>query len=253
MLTEQVDLRARGRYVLMFHDVASSHASETGFSIDAGRFEEYLHVINEYSMEVTEDATPIVTFDDGYISHYETVLPLMNSLSMSAVFFVITQRIGAPGFLGRNHLLEMLEAGMRIGSHTMSHPNIGLVEDSQIINELKLSKEYLEETLSTPCVDLALPGGHGTKVVKGVFDKLGYKRVYTSVPTPWDGLSSVVPRLCVKSSLTPDELAEILEGGVTKFVALARMKNVVRSVLGPRLYSFASEIRRQIHGPRASS
>lgn len=226
----------------MFHDVTSSHTSEARFSIETSRFKEYLHVIKEYNMRVPEDAAPVVTFDDGYISHYETVLPIMSSLSMSAIFFVITKRIGAPGYMERGHLREMIEAGMGIGSHTMTHPNIGLVEDSQITDELKLSKEYLEEVLSTPCVDLALPGGHGIKPVRRFFSELGYERVYTSVPIPWDGSSSVVPRLCVKSVLTPDELAGILDGRVTKFVALARMKNAARSILGPRLYSFVFNI-----------
>ena len=89
---------------------------------------------------------------------------------MVAAFFIATDYIGLDitadedrllkFFPEENRLIEflnwedcslMLDAGMTIGSHTVSHKNLMKQSVDEIKNELKKSKSIIEEKTGSPC------------------------------------------------------------------------------------------------------
>ena len=86
---------------------------------------------NPNSYITIEDSTDIfidsdkflymVTFDDGYVSDYTIVFPLMESLGIRATFFINTSNIGKPGFLNWSMVTEMQKKGNVFGSHGHNH------------------------------------------------------------------------------------------------------------------------------------
>lgn len=111
-----------------------------------------------------------VTFDDGYADNFENAfLPLIEN-GMKATWFITTdcigkyaQWMGSPSeqtkMLSADQIREMSDAGMEIGSHTCSHPDLSLLPFQQQSDELTRSKHLLEDLLHKPITGFAYPFG----------------------------------------------------------------------------------------------
>ena len=118
-----------------------------------------------------------ITFDDGYVDNYEHAFPLLMKHKLSATFFITV------GLLERDSQVierfrslrqtdteeiepltwqqarEMLDAGMELGSHTYSHPNLAPLGRAQLDWELKHAKTIMEERIGQRVDGLAYPFG----------------------------------------------------------------------------------------------
>lgn len=97
-----------------------------------------------------------------------------------------------------------------LGSHTMTHPNLTKVSPETRLDELRMSKASLEDTIG-PVDYLAYPFGFSDKETRSVARKVGYRRGFT---THARGLSPVddemrLPRASV-TSLEIDEFARTI-------------------------------------------
>ena len=99
----------------------------------------------------------ILTFDDGRSDALSVVLPLLRKRGMSGTFFIITGRVGEPGFLNWQEVRALAAAGMEIGSHTQTHPRLPDLGDEAAEEELKVSKARLEKEIGRPVEVLAYP------------------------------------------------------------------------------------------------
>jgi len=122
-----------------------------------------------------------LTFDDGHLTHYAQVFPLLAERGMRATFFVTTDWVGQRGYVTWGQLREMASAGMSVQSHTASHPFLSELSRADAVRELVMSKQRIEAELGQPCVTVALPGGDAPRGW-GVseYADLGFKWVATS-------------------------------------------------------------------------
>jgi len=86
----------------------------------------------------------ILSFDDGYEDNYRVVLPMLEERGMKAVFYMVTNDIGQPGYLTWDNLFDMERRGMEIGSHTANHLPLTTLSPDKQREELRLSKLMLE-------------------------------------------------------------------------------------------------------------
>ena len=86
----------------------------------------------------------ILSFDDGYEDNWRVVLPMLEERGMKAVFYMVTNDIGRPGYLTWDNLFELERCGMEIGSHTANHLPLTSLAPAQQRDELRLSKLTLE-------------------------------------------------------------------------------------------------------------
>lgn len=173
--------------ILCYHSV---HPSKKFSSATPQLFEEHLKWIKEHCSVVSlfevpfltakgEQRKPIVaiTFDDGYADNYEYAFPLLQKYGIPATFFVTVGLLEKdPKVIERFQVLrraslediapltwsqvrEMRKAGMEIGSHTWSHPNLAWLKLVEARQELVHSKEVLEERLGEKVSLLAYPFG----------------------------------------------------------------------------------------------
>ena len=68
-----------------------------------------------------------ITFDDTNENQWRAGA-LLRAHGMNATFYVNSSRVGVPGFLGLDQLLTLQAEGDEIGSHTLSHANLTLLE-----------------------------------------------------------------------------------------------------------------------------
>jgi peptidoglycan/xylan/chitin deacetylase (PgdA/CDA1 family) len=121
-----------------------------------------------------------LTFDDGSISDYAIAYPTLLSYGQRATFFVITDRIGQPGYVSWDQLREMAANGMSIQSHSCTHAELAHGPSRQAREELLRSKERLEQALGRRITAFAAPGGSWRPDLSALAEECGYALVCTS-------------------------------------------------------------------------
>ena len=113
-----------------------------------------------------------ITFDDGLENVYSLALPELERVGVTATVFVISDLVGKRfdgwSVMSSKMLRSLRSKGWEIGSHTLTHPNLTELSDSQLITELKDSKKHLEEITSTRIVSFAYPFGAYDNRVKAI-------------------------------------------------------------------------------------
>ena len=188
-----------------------------------------------------------ITFDDGTRSHYDHALPLLVEHGMTATFYVITERVGSPGYATWDELREMRASGMSIQSHTRSHPFLSELDAGEVRAQLLQSKAKLDEELGQDTVELGLPGGDApARALRRLIPECGYRTVASSRwgvngdVAPGGGAPSWIRRCTVRGALSRDDAARIIEGD--RLLAAARYPReaslaAIRSSLGPTRYA----------------
>ncbi len=128
----------------------------------------------------------VLTFDDGYEDNYIHAFPIAEKYGYSGTVFIVTEWIGGKGYLNRQQLLEMNQAGWQIESHTVTHPYLDSISTEQIKEELLTSKEVLEELLGKPKVAFAYPYGVYDSSIIELCRETGYKMGLT-IDRGWAG------------------------------------------------------------------
>jgi peptidoglycan/xylan/chitin deacetylase (PgdA/CDA1 family) len=224
--------------VLMYHSVAERPSASTRrLSISPNAFTAQLELLcSEGFVTVTFSeivdalagmrALPsravTLTFDDGYADFHEVVLPRLHEFGCTATVFVTTgwledagdRRAGpAPGkMLSWGQVQEIASAGIEIGAHSHSHPELDQLPDNKLLWELRTSKDLLEQYIGVPVDALAYPFGYWSRRVQGAVRSTGYRSAAAvanvSAQIPQDRLA--VPRLTVRRSTTPNVFRRLM-------------------------------------------
>jgi peptidoglycan/xylan/chitin deacetylase (PgdA/CDA1 family) len=98
-----------------------------------------------------------ITIDDGWDDGYRYALPILHEFGYNATFFVISNRIGSPGFLSQRQMLELEAAGDEIGNHTMGHVALSTLDYPQAVHEIDGASAALERVLGHRPTSLSYP------------------------------------------------------------------------------------------------
>jgi peptidoglycan/xylan/chitin deacetylase (PgdA/CDA1 family) len=108
----------------------------------------------------------VITFDDGTRDFHEHVLPLLVERGLPALLYLATAMAEDPGPLGLGPGLSwsMLEEAVasgcvEIGSHTHRHANLARASAEEADDEMRRSKELIEDRLGVACRHFAYPWG----------------------------------------------------------------------------------------------
>jgi len=135
-----------------------------------------------------------ITFDDGYADNCREAIPLLVKRQIPCTYFVTVQNVlegrPFPHDLARGHswlpnsleqLKAMADAGMEIGAHTYSHPDLGQLDDEpQLRREIVSAGQQLQEALGRRVRYFAFPFGHHAHLSRKAFDlarEAGYEAV----------------------------------------------------------------------------
>jgi len=134
----------------------------------------------------------ILTFDDGHLSGYRTVLPRLRSLGFVGSFFVPTHLLShpRPGYLTGAQIREMAQAGMEIMPHGHRHLDLTRKEEGEeeaayrtrIEQELRSSRRLLQALLGSPSPFLAYPFGAYDLAVEEAAKEAGFSMILTACP-----------------------------------------------------------------------
>lgn len=107
----------------------------------------------------THENAIVLTFDDGHGSDHDIALPMLAAAGGSATFFIVPEFVNTPGFMTWDQIRTLHNAGMEIGSHSMTHPDFRKLDASSAIAELKSSKARIEDEINASVISFAFPFG----------------------------------------------------------------------------------------------
>lgn len=189
--------------ILMYHHVAdpgNAHESVRLWFVTPERFTEQMEWLHRAAFTTITpeqlrarliEGTPLpprpilITFDDGWAEQYAAAFPVLKRLGMTATFYVYSNGMAAGnagGYLSWDQLKEMHAAGMTIGGHTISHPNLTALPDDAVTRELVESKAAIEKNLGVPCTTFAYPYGDFDGRVTGLVRQSGYTSAMGTEP-----------------------------------------------------------------------
>jgi len=122
-----------------------------------------------------------LTFDDGYLSHYN-IAKLLYKEGVEATFFVLTHLRSFEGkpllTIAPELIQEMHDMGHEIGSHGCTHRILISLSESELEQELQQSKQYLSRLVRSDIRGFAYPSGfYNEKVVSYVAKYYDYARL----------------------------------------------------------------------------
>lgn len=170
-----------------------------------------------------------ISFDDGNRSDVDVALDALRARGLSATFFVVAGRLGAPGSLDVDDLRELDRAGMTIGTHGLDHRPWRGLAPADLEGELVVARARIADAVGHAVDEAALPLGVYDRRVLGALRRLGYKKVYTSDRRVARAADWLQPRFSVVATDTPETLeADMLAAPSRRGALWSRAKERVK-------------------------
>jgi peptidoglycan/xylan/chitin deacetylase (PgdA/CDA1 family) len=145
-----------------------------------------------------------ITFDDGFDNLVEAALPTLLRHGFTATMFIISGLLGrtagwvaAPMWplMSADQVRELADAGMEIGSHSITHPYLTGLAPQQLEAEVNDSKATLSELIGAPIRGFAYPYGAMDAAARLVVRDAGYDYA-CAVMTPMNEIGLMaLPRM----------------------------------------------------------
>ncbi len=208
---------ARYPRILVYHEISQQFHLGIN-SISPHRFRSHLDFLIKTKTDLIRlkglnDRSPekavCLTFDDGYLSFYDEVLPTLLEYKIPATLFIITNYIGCSNdwdvtfCLNKRHHLdwakieEISRCGVEIGSHGRTHRDLTRLPIEVVRDEIRSSKQILEDHLGKEITSFALPFGAVTLDVFLSARESGYIEICGGVPGFHGPFPGVLPRMPV--------------------------------------------------------
>ena len=172
--------------------VITNYASGIEKSSWTDRFNHVIHALYQEGRK-----TNLVFRDKNYIISSDAKKSFRNGLQLYFELLKIqnterneyiahlTDRYKLPengnNYLNWEQIKETLKSGIEIGSHTISHTPLTTIHNhSQLINEVRGSKEEIESRLNTKIHSFAFPNGQFNSEIIRISEEAGYKYLFTS-------------------------------------------------------------------------
>lgn len=247
--------------VLMYHDIFRDSVKESGLSDDSAdvykvsesNFRSQVKAISDYLVNnnLSKDRV-IFTFDDGGVSFLRVVAPILEEYCFTGLFFIITNRIGAEGFLSVDDIIDLKRRGHIIGSHSHSHPdNISVLQRDQIDEEWQESVSFLNNLLGVNVEYASIPNGYQSNNVLNSANQCGLRYLYTSTPTTKRkkmGDMIVIGRYVVLQGFSSNDVIKVIsKPGYRTYLYLRwSVLNLLHHILGTKYESIKTKILKRL-------
>ncbi|MEU3428562.1 polysaccharide deacetylase family protein [Streptomyces gardneri] len=226
--------------VFLYHSVADDPPSWIApFTVSPRTFAEHLGLIADSGLTVVPlrslvaaqrggpplpARAAVLTFDDGFADFRSTVLPLLVRWGLPATLYVTSGGLRGdaargpfpPGsrMLSRGQLGEVDALGVEIGGHTVTHPQLDVLPDRRVRQEVAGCGRELEDLLGHPVTSFAYPHGYSRPAVRARVREAGW----TSAAAVRDAFSSAaddplrIARLMVRADTDRERFRQWTRG-----------------------------------------
>lgn len=124
----------------------------------------------------------VVSFDDGYHSHYANALPVLRALGWPGVLNLELKNIRPDYGLTDPEIRALIAGGWEIDSHTIDHPDLRTVDAARLQYELVQSRAELRQRFGVPADFFCYPAGKYDATVIAAVQRAGYLAATTTNP-----------------------------------------------------------------------
>lgn len=153
-----------------------------------------------------------VTFDDGNASDILIGAEGLARHGMVATFFVLADRIDAPGCLSAQDVASLMQMGHAIGSHGAAHVDWTTLDSAGLARELDDARRLITKITGGPVDAAAIPFGRYNRRVLSEVGRRSYREVYSSDGGPVLSRRLPLPRTSLRSDMTVRTVETILTG-----------------------------------------
>ena len=189
--------------ILMYHIVDKPCAAqEARFCVTPREFDRQIGCLRERGyvpvsldriVDCLVDRSPMppnaitVTFDDGFADTCERAIPILQAHDVPATMFAVSGRLardnewmherGAPrrAIMSPSQMRDLEAVGVTVGSHTATHPRLTELRPEQVAQELRESKQQLEDLLGRSVRYFAYPYGLYNAEIRDAVQASGYR------------------------------------------------------------------------------
>lgn len=135
----------------------------------------------------------VITFDDGYEDAYTAAYPALKKYNFSGTFYIIRNYVGRTEYMNQSQIDALADAGMEIGSHSLSHPNLASLAEIQQRTQIFDSK--LQAT------SFCYPAGKYNETSVALLKQAEYATAVTTKPGIMNESSNIfeLPRVRVEN------------------------------------------------------
>lgn len=192
-------MNSRWPRILMYHSVSRLGEDPNQLCTSPERFRSQLLYLRRHGLRgisvqelhwamLAGDDKGLVglTFDDGYEDFLHTAVPIMEELGYSATVFVVASmpqendwehaympRPRLP-LLGIEGVREVVERGMEVGSHSMTHARLSGADPELLEWEVSESRRVLSEALGRAVAGFCYPYGSLDSAAMQAAPRAGY-------------------------------------------------------------------------------
>jgi peptidoglycan/xylan/chitin deacetylase (PgdA/CDA1 family) len=180
--------------ILMYHSVEPFTDDPYGVTVRPERFERQLRWLRRRGLRgvsmrelrAAPDPRGLVglTFDDGYADFVSRVLPALRRYGFTATVYVVAGEIGGhnawdvPGprkpLLTADDVRRVADAGIEVGSHSRTHPQLPTVDDRTLQDEIGASRVALADLVGGPVDGFCYPYGAAGAREVAMVERAGY-------------------------------------------------------------------------------
>ena len=168
--------------ILCLHGIGSPHDGVTNreslFWLTRQAFTRLLD--NIVATRPTSNIPAFITFDDGNASDAMIALPELVKRGLMGAFFICAGRIGAPHYLDRAALADLVATGMEIGTHGKDHRDWRRLDETTLEAELGAARHRIEDVCGVAVTKAAIPFGSYDRRLLQRLRRERFECVYTS-------------------------------------------------------------------------
>ena len=143
----------------------------------------------------------VLTFDDGYLSVYRNVMPVLRRMHWPGVLDLALGNTKAAEGVSRAQVKRMMAAGWELASHTISHLDLSTIPPARLRQETAGSRALIKKWFHVSARDFCYPAGRYDRRSIAAVKRAGY----TSATTVNPGLATPrhpyeIPRVRVDES-----------------------------------------------------
>lgn len=116
--------------------------------------------LSEYTPLPLNRGIVSVTFDDGWTNQHTNALPLLKKYGLPSTFYIISGELtDQPDYMSVAQIKDLQNAGAEIASHSVTHPDLTTVSQTQLVQEMSQSQATLQGSFGGSITDFAYPFG----------------------------------------------------------------------------------------------
>ena len=180
-----------------------------------------------------------ITFDDGCETDLLAAAPILSEFGFHATFYLTAGFLGTPGYLSPLQARELHSRGFEIGCHSMTHPYLSDLPDTQLHREIIDAKAKIEDVIAHPTEHFSCPGGRYDQRTLETARRAGFRTVATSRYYANSKKTDryQLGRVAMLRGTSLDRFADTCRGhGLWQMRMRDQMRHGVQRVLGNRGY-----------------